>query len=112
MWNLNDAFMSGVGSWHVHDNTGQLPPGQWHRCFEKKLGATLGDAKVTGPPGCNASWLDPDAPWAVRSVRGCQFERKFASGTVVRFDGVGNTGSIEWSSDPAEVDPAHSCDTA
>ena len=102
----------GCGPWHVHDNTGKLAVGKWHKCFEKKLGAPVGRVKVTGHEvGCNASWMDPHAPFSVRSAKNCSFERAFASGTVVKFDGATNTGSIKWAGDAPDVDPKHSCDT-
>ena len=104
----------GCGAWHVHDTSGKLSVGKWHHCFDKKLGEPVGAVKVSGPqPGCNASWMDPTAPWSARADTNCSFERRFASGTVVTFDGATNTGGIAWAGDALlGVDPAHSCDTA
>ena len=102
----------GCGAWHVHDHTGKLAAGKWHRCFDKKLGAPMGPVKVSGEEaGCNISWMNPRAPWSVRRATNCSFERTFASGTVVTFNGSTNTGSIKWAEDAPDEDPRHSCDS-
>ena len=102
----------GCGSWHVHDNTGRLAVGTWHQCFTRPLGEPRGLAEVSGPPGCDSSWLQPTwtDPKRPRPY-GCTFRRAFASGTVVTFDGASNVGSIAWSDSTSHEDPAHSCDT-
>ena len=103
----------GCGAWHVHDSTGKLAVGKWHPCFDKKLGEPVGAVKVAGGAGCDASWMQPPVPghWRGHSPN-CTFERSFASGTVVHFDGAKNVGSIKWAGDAPGVDPLHSCDTA